>query len=102
MHINAPYDIQKIETLDSLESTVDILLANIKPKDIDTQIFERAKRQFIESVEAKDKFNFIERIVLKQKAKKIDKYAENQGLDAFAKEYIEHIFNTIDNNNGVK
>jgi len=102
MHINAPYDIQKIETLDSLENTVDILLANIKPKDIDTQIFERAKRQFIESVEAKDKFNFIERMVLKQKAKKIDKYAENQGLDAFAKEYIEHIFNTIDNNNGVK
>lgn len=100
--LNAPYAPQKIQTLDFLEEVADDLLSDIKPKDIDSAIFERAKRQFIERVEAKDKFSFIERIVLKQKAKKIDKYAEKQGLDAFAKEYLERIFNTIDNNNGVK
>ena len=97
--LTAPYAHQNIKTLESLEEVADSLLTNIKPKDIDSAIFESAKRQFINSVKSKDKFNFIERFMLRKRAKKIDKYAEKQGLETFATEYIERIFNTIKNNN---
>lgn len=96
---NAPYGKQKIETLDALENTIDVILANLKPKDADKAIYETAKSQFKAKVDSKYKFSSEERIKLRKKAKEIDKFAKKQGFEPFATEYIENVFNIIKNNN---
>lgn len=99
--INAPYAKQKIETLDSLENAIDAILAYVKPKDVDKAIFESTKSQFKAGVDSKGQFSLLERVMLRQKAKKIDKFAKEQGFETFATEYLENIFNKIKNNNKI-